>query len=91
MTHRHPPEELLEFPCAYEFKAFGPAADHAFADRVHLAVAGCVAVGRDSVRIRLSSGGKYQCVSVLVRLESGGQLNAIYTALRAVDGICYLL
>ena len=91
MTDRLPPEELLEYPCTYEYKAFGPAADEAFVDRVRQVVGGFVAVGGDSVRTRLSSGGRYQCVSVLVRLESGRQLNDIYTALRTVEGLCYLL
>ena len=91
MTGRRAPEELLEFPCTFEFKAFGDAADEGFAETVRLAVSRVVPVGADALRIRLSSGGQYQCVTVLVRLETGAQLAGIYAILRGIEGLRYLL
>ena len=91
MVERHPPEDLLSYPCLYEFKAFGPAADAAFQDAVLQAVSRIVPVGRDALRIRLSSGDQYQCVTVRVRLETGAQLTGIYAILRNVEGLRYLL
>lgn len=83
-------EELLSFPCHYEYKAFGPAAD-SFSLQVQSAVAAVVPVSRDAMRSRPSSGGTYQCVSVLVTLQSREQLEAVYAALRTIDGLKYLL
>ena len=91
MTEHRRPEELLEFPCSYEFKAFGAAADEGFAETVRLAVSRVIPVGADALRTRLSSARNYQCVSVLVRLETAAQLTEIYAILRGVEGLRYLL
>ena len=85
-------EELLTFPCHFEYKAFGLAdEDGGFHDQVRLAVSSVVPVSRQEMRVRASSGGRYQCVSVLVTLQSRVQLEAVYTALRQIDGLKYLL
>lgn len=91
MTGRHNIDELLSFPCHYEFKAFGQAADAMFADTVRRAVDQVVPVGRDAVKIRLSKGGRYQCVTARVRLENSVQLTDIYANLRQLEGLCHLL
>ena len=91
MVGRQPPEELLSYPCLHEFKAFGPAADAAFQEAVFQAVNRVAAVSRDALRTRLSSGGRYQCVSVLVHLQNSAQLQNIYAILRGIQGLCYLL
>lgn len=81
----------MTYPCVYEYKVFGPAADDRFVDSVLAAVSRAVPVTRDALRTRRSSGGRYQCVTVLVRLESGGQLSQVYDHLRTLEGVCYLL
>jgi putative lipoic acid-binding regulatory protein len=91
MAERHAPDELLSFPCLHEFKAFGPAADEAFRQAVLQAVSQVVPVGRDAVRTRLSSGGRYQCVTVSVHLQNSAQLQGVYAILRGIQGLCYLL
>jgi len=91
MADRRAQEELLTYPCVYEYKVFGAASDGRFVDTVLLAVNRAAPVTRDAVRTRLSSGGRYQCVTVLVRLENGGQLSQIYENLHALEGVCYLL
>ena len=91
MAERRSPDELLTFPCHYEFKAFGAADDAQFVDAVLEAVGYVVAVDGDAARTRLSSGGRYQCVTVLARLENSAQLSAIYAKLRDIEGLFYLL
>mgnify|MGYP001428746806 CR=1 FL=1 len=92
MDKRSTPDELLSFPCMYEFKAFGPANDDgAFIAAVQEAVSQVIPVGRDAMRNRLSSAGTYLCVTVLVRLENSTQLTRIYDILGSVEGLRYLL
>lgn len=91
MADRRSPDELVEFPCLYEFKAFGETADEQFRDAVLQAINQVVPVGEDALRIRASSGGRYQCLSVLVRLENSTQLERIYAMLRTIQGLRYLL
>lgn len=91
-SDQHQHQELLEFPCHYEFKAFGPAdVDDIFISAVQDAVSTVVPVSRQAMKARSSSGGKYQCVSVLVSLQNRPQLEAVYAALRQIDDLKYLL
>lgn len=90
MSQRVEPDLLLDFPCNYEFKAFG-SADNAFAQAVKQAVGQIVPVADDATKSRASSGGKYQSVSVCVRLHNSDQLKQIYAELKKVDGLKYLL
>lgn len=93
MTVRHRmQQDLLDFPCHFEFKAFGPTDETGhFFDQVYSAVSEVIQVSRHSMRTRISSGGKYQCVSVLVTLQHRAQLEKIYAALRKIDDLKYLL
>ena len=91
MAEHRAPEELLTFPCLYEYKVFGASDDERFVGTVLAAVCRVVPITGEAVRKRLSSGGRYQCVSVLVRLENGAQLSNIYINLRALEGVRYLL
>ncbi|PLX79556.1 MAG: DUF493 domain-containing protein [Desulfuromonas sp.] len=87
-----PPLQLLDFPCDYEFKAFGPAdQDGRFVEAVRSAVASVTPVSLDAMRSRLSSAGRYLCVTVVVRLHDINQLHRIYAGLRNIDGLKYLL
>lgn len=85
-----PTEELFSFPCDHLFKAFGPN-DEQFVTDVRSAVAEIVAVSQDAMKLRPSSGGAHQCVSVLVMLQSFPQLQSIYTALKQVPRLKFLL
>ena len=85
-------KELLEFPCHFEFKAFGPGDDdETFLVKVLHAISSVVPVSRQAMKSRSSSAGKYQCVSALVTLQNRNQLEAVYTALRNIDDLKYLL
>jgi len=90
VPERPPLAELVEFPCDYVFKAFGPAGEP-FLQAVQGAAAGVVSVPPGAITTRPSSGGTYQCVSVSVPLQNPEQLKGIYVALRAVAGLKYLL
>ncbi len=85
-----PSEELFEFPCDHIFKVFGPN-DGDFAVAVRSAVSGVTPVSLDAMKLRPSSGGVHQCVSILVRVRNYPQLLAIYAALRQVERLRYLL
>jgi len=83
---------LLEFPCHFEFKAFGPGDDDdTFLVKVRNAISTVAPVSRQAMKSRPSSAGKYQCVSALVTLQNRKQLDAVYTALRNIDDLKYLL
>jgi len=84
------PENLLEFPCHYQFKAMGTAGDD-FKDAVVAAVDQHATVSRDAVRSRPSGKGTYQAVSVLVTLHNYEQLTAIYADLKKIDELKMLL
>jgi hypothetical protein len=90
---RHPhPEELLEFPCDYLFKAFG-ANDPGgvFQQAVRSAVSAVTPAPIDAIKLSQSANGTYLCVTVMVRLHNFQQLEAIYASLRRVEGLKYLL
>ena len=92
MTSIDSPQELLQFPCHFEVKAFGPGGDDSrFDDQVLASIATVVQASRQAMRIRPSSGGKYQCVTVLVTLQNRPQLEAVYAALREVEDLKYIL
>ena len=82
--------ELLEFPCHYQFKAVGAAGEE-FNRRVVAAIGSHVTVPRDAIRIRPSSKGNYQAVSVLVTLQSYQQLLSIYAEIRKIPELKVLL
>lgn len=90
---RHPhPEELFEFPCDHLFKAFGPNDPQGdFRQAVRAAVSSVTPIPLDAIKVRPSSAGTHLCVTVVVRLQNFAQLEAIYAALRRIEGLKYLL
>jgi len=84
------PEDLIEFPCHYQFKAMGLAGTD-FRQAVIAAIDKHVAVAEDAVRTRPSGKGTYQAVSVLVTLHSYKQLTSIYAEMRQIDDLKMLL
>jgi putative lipoic acid-binding regulatory protein len=92
MIPSDPSQELMQFPCHLEFKAFGPGGeDSSFFNQVESAVSNVVQVSRQAMKTRPSSAGKYQCVSVLVTLQSRAQMEEVYAELHKIDGLKYLL
>ena len=62
-----------------------------FSHSVHTAVSSVVPVSMDAVKCRFSAQGNYVAVSVVVRLHNMQQVKDIYSALRDVDGLRFLL
>jgi hypothetical protein len=89
-THGKPLDELVEFPCDYIFKAFGPN-NETFVDRVRSTISVTVFAPLDAIKVRPSSKGEYQCVTVVVRLQNVEQLKAIYSDLQQLAELKYLL
>ena len=90
MTEKTNPQDLLEFPCHYQFKAVGVAGD-SFFHAIIAAVGQHVPVAKDAVCTRPSGKGNYQSVSLLVTLHNYNQLTCIYEEMRKVDGLKMLL
>ena len=90
MTEEINPEELLEFPCDYEFKAVGAAGD-VFRQGIIDAVQQHVPVALNEVRCRPSGRDNYQAVSILVTLQNYQQLTGIYQTMKKVPGLKILL
>ncbi len=90
MTGSGSTEDLLEFPCRYQFKAVGVVGD-TFKRAIVAAVERQVAVPADSVHSCLSGQGNYQSVSIRVTLDNYRQLTSIYAEMRKVDDLKMLL
>jgi uncharacterized protein len=90
-----PPKDqrpLVEFPSDYQFKVFGPAdPDVDFVAAVQRAAGTVMPVPLDALRVRKSREGTYLCVTLMARLLNQQQLDALYTALRGVPQLRYLL
>jgi len=85
-------QELLEFPCDYQFKAFGGnEGEGDFAAEVYRAVNDVLPLPLDAMKSRASAQGNYLCVTVLTRVGSLEQIEAVYAALRRLDGLKFLL
>jgi putative lipoic acid-binding regulatory protein len=84
------PEDLLEFPCHYQFKAIGKAGE-AFRRDIVRAIARCVEVPADAVRWQDSRNGTYQSVSVVLTIYSYIQLTNIYAEMKQVADLKMLL
>ena len=85
-----PLDELVEFPCDYIYKAFGPNND-AFVASVRSTIGKTVFAPLDAIKVRASSKGEYQCVTVVVRLQNVEQLKTIYSDLQQLAELKYLL
>jgi len=84
------PQDLLEFPCHYQFKAVGVAGAD-FSEAVIRAVRQYADVSLDSVKSRPSGKGTYQSVSILVTLHNYKQLTDIYAEMKKIAGLKMLL
>ena len=89
-TQGKPLDELVKFPCDYIFKAFGPNTE-TFVDSVRTTINTTVFAPLDAIKVRPSSKGEYQCVTVVVRLQNIEQLKTIYHDLQQLAELKYLL
>lgn len=88
---QHPDGKGLSFPCELELMAFG-AAGEGFAARIEALLINAGAVRTEEpVRVRHSSGGRFQSVHVPLRLADRAELERFYALLRAQDDVKYCL
>ncbi|HZZ83033.1 MAG TPA: DUF493 domain-containing protein [Anaeromyxobacteraceae bacterium] len=83
----------LDYPLDYSFKIMGLTGDD-FAEHARRLVAQVVggpAAPGERVRVRASSGGKYQSVTVVARLESEEQRREVCLALHRDERVVYYL
>ncbi|MDA3920651.1 MAG: DUF493 domain-containing protein [Salinisphaera sp.] len=74
-------DTLLEFPCAFDIKAFG-SRDTDFEQTVYTLVkAHAPELTPNDLSVRESSGGRYLSVTASINAKSKAQLDAIYQAL----------
>ncbi|MDY0190409.1 MAG: DUF493 domain-containing protein [Desulfuromonas sp.] len=85
-------ETLQEYPCEYQFKAFGCAKPESnFAALVHETINEIVPIEVDALQHRHSGNGAYLCVTVVIYLDNEQQRQNIYQALQQLEGLKYLL
>lgn len=82
-------DELLEFPCNFAFKVMG-VADPKLVEDV-LSVIQKHAPGDYSPKIKPSSKGNYQSLSIPVIVNDKAHIEAIYTELNKLELVRYIL
>lgn len=90
MSEQSKPEDLIDFPCHYQFKAIGLAGDK-FCREVIDAIALHAPVPADAVRSQPSRRGTYQSISAVLTIYNSAQLTDIYAELKKVPGLKMLL
>lgn len=90
MSEQSNPEDLMAFPCHYQFKAIGQGGDK-FCREVIEAIELHAPVPTDAVRSQPSRHGTYQSISAVVIIYSATQLTDIYAELKKVPGLKMLL
>ncbi len=90
MDPKNSPEDLLDFPCQYTFKAIGASGD-TFSGQITAAVRCHALTPADAVHIRPSGKGNYQSVSITVMLDNYQQLQDIYAGMKNIPGLKMLL
>jgi uncharacterized protein len=83
-------QDLIEFPCHYQFKAVGDGGKE-FKQGIVNSVNKIVEVSTDSVKSRPSGKGTYQSISIYVTLYNYKQLTDIYAEMKKVPGLKMLL
>lgn len=90
MSEPTKPEDLMDFPCHYQFKAIGEGGE-VFCRAVVEAITTHAPVPAEAVRSQPSRHGTYQSVSVVLTVYSSSQLTAIYAELKKIAGLKMLL
>lgn len=75
--------ELLEFPCVWQVKAFGPGTQAFELEVVSIVRRHVADLKETAVTTRLSRSGKYSAVTVTIWAHDRVQLEAIYAGLRS--------
>lgn len=85
------PEHGFQFPGTFEISAMGPAGSGLEEEIPRLLEAAGIAVLRETVSSRESSGGRFVSVRVSIRAESREQYEAAHAALRGCPDVKWTL
>ena len=81
----------LEFPCQLPIKAMGPSASGLDEIVLTIVTRHVGEVQAEQVRVRPSSAGRYESVTVTVQIESREQMEKIYAELANSDSVLWTL
>lgn len=95
MIEEDNPLDLLEsvhsFPGVYQIKAIG-SVEGEFVERViEAVVAELISPGHAEHRVRSTPGGRHVAITFDLQVQSAQQVRDIYAAIRAIDGLAFLL
>lgn len=82
-------DELLEFPCLFNFKVIG-ATDPKLQDNI-VAVAQKFVSGNYAPTSKQSSKGTYDSITIKVKVQDKDQVEALYSAFGAIPGVMRVL
>jgi putative lipoic acid-binding regulatory protein len=82
-------DELLDFPCLFNFKVIGNS-DPKLEDNI-VAVAQKHVVGNYAPSSRMSSKGTYNSVTIKVKVQDNEQAESLYIAFGAIPGVVRVL
>jgi putative lipoic acid-binding regulatory protein len=82
-------DELLDFPCLFNFKVIGNS-DPKLEDNI-VAVAQKHVVGNYAPSSRRSSKGTYNSVTIKVKVQDNEQVESLYIAFGAIPGVVRVL
>lgn len=82
-------DELLEFPCLFNFKVIG-STDPKLQDNI-VAVAQQFVAGNYTPQSKKSSKGTYDSVSIKVKVQDKAQVESLYLAFGAIPGVVRVL
>lgn len=86
------PDDVFDFPCDFQFKVFTDTSDRdGFCQQAAAAISGITLFNGENIQMRQSSKGTYVCVILTVAVTSRTQVESIYSILRELDGVRYLL
>jgi len=95
MSDHRPSAELLDsahvFPCDYQIKAIGTAANDFERQVVEAVTAELVNASDLHYSVRTTPGGRHVSLTLEVRVQSAEQVRTIYARLHAVEGMTMLL
>ena len=85
-------DELLEFPCVYNFKAVG-FAEANFVENLLKSVELEIGrdIGPDEYLVRDSSAGKYQSITLRLYMTSAAEIYRVYAAIKLDERVKYIL
>jgi len=90
MAERPSIADLVALPGPFQFRVLADHHDE-LVDRCHAIVVATIGRPPTHVDSKPSFGGKYRAVRLTVHIEAANEIEATYAALKAMEGVRYLL